>query len=348
MALPLGLFKSPSEISLPLSFSSDKGLNGIESKRNTIFRARRKNSRQSRSSIDTQPAQQTISDQVCPYLCRVPLIAANLLFQSIPPSTMCLPFANRHKVQAVRVNPQGFILSEKRPRFETIMISQNDEIFSLSPSSLSEVLGIKVVGRPLNNAHKDPSMRRLSNTNYDAQHLFRCCVVNKVDDIAASHSRREWDRQFGEYELPYDMMGPMILARSDKGPFHILHAMAMLNFAENIMSPEFDDYQHHRKSWRVEETHFEHQRVVMTRRLEIARKANRKGFEFFWKKFKQQTVHGYPELLVEDDETTMQQQMELWMVNRDELEPRPEWASVPSPYDVTNKTRRLSFKKLSI
>jgi hypothetical protein len=252
---------------------------------------------------------------------------------------MCFPFANRHKVQAVRVNPQGFMLGEKRPRFEAVTVAQNDQIFSLTPASLSEVLGIKVVGRPLH-GNVDPSMHRLSNTNNDTQHLFRCCIANKVDHSVVD--QRDWDHEFGQYGPP--MMGPILLARYDKEPLHILHAMALLDFAENVMSSEFDDYQHHRKSWHVEETHFEHQAVVMRRRVEILGKANRKEFEKFWYTFKQQTVHGHPELLAED-ETTMQQQMELWMVDRDELEPRPEWASVPSPYNVTDRTRRFSFWK---
>jgi hypothetical protein len=252
---------------------------------------------------------------------------------------MCFPFffANwNNKVQAVRVNPQGFILSEKRPRFETIMISQNDLIFSRAPSSLSEVMGIRVVGRPLGTV--DGSMSPLGNTNRDALHLFRCCVVNKIDDTAAS--QRDWDREFGQCELP-ETMGPMVLARSDRGALHILHAMALLSFAENVMSPLFDDYQQDRKLWRNEKTHFEHQRLVITRRLDIASKADRIEFEKFWRKFKQERVDGHPELL--NSETAIQRQMELWLVNLDELEPHPEWASVPSPYDVTDQTRRLSI-----
>jgi hypothetical protein len=246
---------------------------------------------------------------------------------------MCFLFANRtKKVQAVRVNTQGFMLSGKRPRFEQVMLPQNDQIFSLDPASLSEVMGIKIVGRPLNDV--DPSKRRLINTNHYVQHLFRCCLINKVDTTAASFNQRDWDHEFGQHETPA-MMGPVILARHDKQPLHILHAMAMLNFAETVMSPEFDDYQQQRTSWWVEKSHFEHQAVVVMRRLEISWKAERREFERFWHTFKQQTVHGHPELLVEEEdnaEESMQQLMKLWMVDRDELRPRPEWASVPSPY----------------
>jgi hypothetical protein len=68
MALPLSIFKTPSQISLPISFTSDKGSNGTESKLYLDFGTRRKNSRQSRTFIDTHPAQQTKYEQVCPYL----------------------------------------------------------------------------------------------------------------------------------------------------------------------------------------------------------------------------------------------------------------------------------------
>jgi hypothetical protein len=226
------------------------------------------------------------------------------------------------------------------------MISQNDPVFDLPPSTLTEVLRIKLVGRPLN-TKQNTSMHRLSHTNFDAQHLFRCCNVNVADHKAGLYNKREWDRNFGEYELPHDIIGPMILARSDMTPLHVLHAMAILSFAETVMTPLFDQYQMYRKLWRSIESHFEHQFRVMTRRVEIVAEAHPKRFVEFWEDFKKQTVNGHPEWLVEDDETTVQQQLELWMVNREELKPRPEWVLVPSPYDVTTKTKRLSFGMFS-
>lgn len=65
MSLPLSIFKTPSSISLPLSFDNDTAPNGDESKRKSIFGARRKNPRQSRIFSGMQPSQKENHDQVC-------------------------------------------------------------------------------------------------------------------------------------------------------------------------------------------------------------------------------------------------------------------------------------------
>jgi len=81
----------------------------------------------------------------------------------------------------------------------------------------------------------------------------------------------------------------------------------------------------------------------MQARLEIAGKARSEPFNLFWTEFKDEKIKGHPELIFTEDETTVRHQMEMWMVNREELTPRPEWADVPSPYDVGQK---FSFDRL--
>ncbi|KAE9990386.1 hypothetical protein EG327_001430 [Venturia inaequalis] len=301
MSLPLSIFKTPSSVSLPLSADNDNDSNGDESKRKSTFGARRKEPKQSRIFGDMRPSRREIHDQI----------------------------------QAVRVNPQVLMFEEKRPRFETILIAMNDRIFEDAPALMSEKFGIKIVSRPLNN-NVDTSGLRLSVTDLgnDAQHLFRCFDANKADHKVAN--RRDWDHEFGEYGPP--MTGSVVLARLDREPLHVLHAMAILRFAQTVISPALDLYQQERKEWQSEETHFEHQRVVMTRRLQITGLARPEEFEKFWQTFKQQTVRGRPQQLAKDLKT-LGHEAEAWLVDTEELQPRPEWLSVPSPYQVRNQTR---------
>jgi len=98
------------------------------------------------------------------------------------------------QVLAVRVNPQAFILSERRLRFEAVIISTDDPIFDEQRiSSLSKVLGIKLVGRAMNTDIDSSAIRRLSDTNFDAQHLYRSCDVHVAD--LKTKSRRDWVRE---------------------------------------------------------------------------------------------------------------------------------------------------------
>lgn len=249
--------------------------------------------------------------------------------------TMCFAFANRQKVQAVRVNPQVLMFNEKRPRFEAISIAKNDPVFGEAPALMSEKFGVKIVSRPLNN-NVEPSMLRLSVTDLsnDAQYLFRSFDPNKADHKVAN--RRDWDHEFGKYGPP--MTGSVILARFDQEPLHVLHAMAILKFAQTVITPALDLYQQDRKAWQSAETHFEHQAVVMKRRLQITGLARPEEFEKFWKAFKQQTVRGRPQQLAEDLKT-LGQDAEAWLVDKEELQPRPEWSSVPSLYQVRNQIR---------
>ncbi|TID25115.1 hypothetical protein E2P81_ATG04219 [Venturia nashicola] len=251
---------------------------------------------------------------------------------------MCFAFVNRQKVQAVRVNPQVLMFNEKRPRFEAILIAKSDRVFGDTPALMSEKFGIKIVSRPLNN-HVDPSVPRLSVTDLsnDAQHLFRCFDPNKADHKVAN--RREWDHEFGKYGPP--MMGSVILARLDQEPLHVLHAMAIVKFAQTVITPALDLYQQERKTWQSAETHFEHQVIVMRRRLQITGMARPEEFEQFWQTFKQQTVRGRPQQLA-DDLKTLGQDAEAWLVDKEELQPRPDWSSVPSPYQSRNQIRTFN------
>jgi hypothetical protein len=147
----------------------------------------------------------------------------------------------------------------------------------------------------------------------------------------------EWDHQFGEYELENDIVGPLVLARKDKRSLHVLHAMAIVNFAEIVMVPLLDDYQSKRRVWKQAATHFEHQKEVMTARTMILEQTKPDQFKFFWYDFKMRKIQGRPDLLVEESEKTAQLQMNLWMLDRGELLPRPEWKDVSCPYDIGRK-----------
>jgi hypothetical protein len=190
-------------------------------------------------------------------------------------------------------------------------------------------MGLDLVHKP-DVIHNKP-LRRLSDINVDAQILFRNCNVqcrdNTVDNAA------DWDHQFGKYELDHDIVGPMILARKDKQSLHVLHAMAVVAFAENVMVPLFDNYQRQRNSW-ADLTHFELQWEVLAARFEVARHAKKEEFMKFWDEFRNDKVRGRPEKLLEESEEVMKLQKDMWICDRYEFMPRPEWANVLNPYDV--------------
>lgn len=58
------------------------------------------------------------------------------------------------------------------------------------------------------------------------------------------------------------------------------------------------------------------------------------AFEIFWERYKAQRVRGRPKLLAPWHELTTKQKKELQFLEMDEIEPRPEWAEVPSPLNV--------------
>jgi hypothetical protein len=213
------------------------------------------------------------------------------------------------------------------------LIPTNDHIFSTAPSTLSVWLRIPLHGRAGDTSHSK-AVRSLSDINTEAQHLFRNCNVLAHDSKA---SEIEWDHQFGEYELEADIIGPLILARKDKKSLHVLHAMAIVAFAETVMVPLLDGYQIERWFWKQTATHFEHQKEVMTARTSILEHAKPGQFRSFWYDFKRQKIRGKPELLTEEGDKTAQMQMNLWMLDRGELLPRPEWKDIVCPYDVGKK-----------
>jgi hypothetical protein len=177
----------------------------------------------------------------------------------------------------------------------------------------------------------DKALRPLNDRNLEAQHLFRNCDVQSRDPFAPDW---DWDHQFGKYELEDDIVGPLILARKDRKPLHVLHAMAIISFAEQIMAPLLDNYQCNRVVFKQAPTYFEHQAQVMTARHSVIQYAKPETFRPFWYKFKAQKVNGNLDLLGEERDGAAQLQMKMWMVNQEELMPRPEWQGVRCPCDV--------------
>ncbi|KAF2431233.1 hypothetical protein EJ08DRAFT_696621 [Tothia fuscella] len=232
-------------------------------------------------------------------------------------------------VQAVRVNPHSYVIEEVRLKFEEFTLPSNDPIFNSAPSTLTTNMELPIVARPDPTTRK--SCRRYSDINTNAEYLFRNCNVQSHDTIV---NKKDWDHQFGKYELNDVIFGPIILARKDKKPLHVLHARAIMSFAENIMAPLFDEYQIARKFWRNLDTHFEQQWEVVIARFNIARQGKKEEFMRFWYDYKGSKIKGQPDMLVGESAEVERLQMLSWIVDRYELEPHPEWIHVPTPYDV--------------
>jgi hypothetical protein len=205
---------------------------------------------------------------------------------------------------------------------------------------MSTWLQIPLHGRASDTSH-NKALRRLSARNMEAQHLFRNCDVQVRDPLAP---KWDWDHQFGTYELENDIVGPLIIARKDKRPLHLLHAMAVVHYAEHVMTPLLDTYQRDRQMFKQAPTYFEHQAQVMIARHSIVQHAKPENFRLFWYKYKEQKVNGSLDMLVDEGEETAHLQMKMWTMDREELTPRPEWQGVRCPCDVGK--HRLSIGKM--
>jgi hypothetical protein len=139
--------------------------------------------------------------------------------------------------------------------------------------------------------------------------------------------------------------GPIVVARMDKKPLHLLHMAAISTFITKEIGRLFQECTEAEQAWRdqyqfgVGEDYGDdglnsalwH---IFERRRQVLAAATPERFEEFFWKYKQQRVRGRPELLVPWNELTSRQKRESQIISAEEIEPRPEWSDVVSPSQV--------------
>jgi hypothetical protein len=170
---------------------------------------------------------------------------------------------------------------------------------------------------------------KLDLTNDDAATLFRNC------DIGTTTTDRE-RLPFGAIPPaltanPGSGPGPLILARLDKKPLHPLHAAALVAFASRELTPSFRACMDAELAWASLHGARE---MMAERRREVLAGATANAFADFFARYKAKRVLGRPELMLPLPLLTHRQRVEAQSIPPDEIEPRPDWVMVPSPYDV--------------
>jgi hypothetical protein len=229
------------------------------------------------------------------------------------------------KIEAVRIGCEGEVRELDVPKFQPISIFAYDEAFrhDTNFSILSRFIGIPLAARKLPlNTYWSIELR-----NPEATALFRNC------DIGAQLNDDDDGLDFGATPEEWTVdVGPVIVARIDGKPFHPLHAAAVSAFCSRYMHAPFQHCVELEQSWRrmcgsSRELVFEQRRAV------LAEAASGKFAEFF-EQYKQNRVRGRPDLMGEGSDFDHVRRMDLWTATLDEVEPRPEWKDVPSPFDV--------------
>jgi hypothetical protein len=243
-------------------------------------------------------------------------VLISLIFQV--PHKQGLTFL-RSKVEAIRIGCDGEVQELDVPKFQPVMISAYDRMFRNESrvSQLSRFIGIPIVAR----RHRLDSDWEINLRNSEASHLFRNCNIasSRSDPTPFGRLPNEW---------PIDV-GPVIIARLDRKPLHPLHAAAIASFCSRHLQRHFQLSAEMERTWRNVPGSRD---WIFDQRAACLSEATAAKFAEYYDDYKLRRVIGYPHLM--DELYSYQQQLEHWQIPPDEIEPRPEWADVPSPFDI--------------
>ena len=183
------------------------------------------------------------------------------------------------------------------------------------------MIELPVIARKLD--YMDPSYSH-NLTNSEASSLFANC------ESAESASSLWPIRRFGlppeEWQLG---IGPVLIARADLKPLHLLHAAALVAFCSQHLVGKFAEYNNNAKAWVADEDGSINTSLDKQARQKVLDCVTKENFAFFFETYKKRRVAGVHESADDLDEA-----FQAWDVPMDERIARPEWADVPSPYDV--------------
>jgi len=227
-----------------------------------------------------------------------------------------------NRVQAVRIACDGEIQELDVPKYQSISISAYDDSYRDDysfVSDLSRFIGLPVTARKV---HLD-NYWRIDLNNAEGASLFRNCDIGTVEPerLAFGAIPPTWS----------DNTGPIIIARLDKKPLHPLHAAALVAFSSRELRQSFQECMDAEKAWR--NLHGARE-MIFERRREVLAGATAHAFSEFFNQYKTRRVQGRPDLMLPLPQLNHRQRQEAQNIPPDEIEPRPDWATVVSPYDV--------------
>jgi hypothetical protein len=144
-------------------------------------------------------------------------------------------------------------------------------------------------------------------------------------------------------------VGAVLVVRLDRKPLHPLHGEAIAAYFTSVLNRSFAEVvdAEQRRAWshtlrmagtgvtnpQVAAAAWVSERDVFDRRRNVLAIASQMRFEDFFGDYKEKRIRGRPDLLDEDvrDDAS---RIERWSVRIEEVEPKPEWEDVPSPYSV--------------
>jgi hypothetical protein len=160
-------------------------------------------------------------------------------------------------------------------------------------------------------------------------------------------------------------VGPVLVARLDQKPLHPLHAAAICAFCARYLRVAFQECidaersltsspnppsssaaassssalatgsSSHSISAAATAAAASRSETIYERRRTVLALVTSGSFAEFFEQYKARRVRGRPDFYVVDDsELDHMRRMERWSIPPDEIEPRPEWEDVPSPFDV--------------
>ncbi|KAF2665551.1 hypothetical protein BT63DRAFT_417105 [Microthyrium microscopicum] len=226
------------------------------------------------------------------------------------------------RIQAVRIACVGEVQELDVPKFESITVLASDLIFRDDYSFVSDLS--RFIGVPLS-ARKVQldGYWNIDRRNDEAASLFPNCDMGALDPQQPV---------FGSVPDFWSQdTGPVIVARIDQKPLHPLHAAALVSFAMKEMKGPFRECMDIERAW----THLHGAKeMIFERRRETLAQASPIQFAEFFREYRQRRVQGRPDLALPWHQLNHRQRVEIQKLSPEEIEPRPEWANVPTPFAV--------------
>jgi hypothetical protein len=178
-----------------------------------------------------------------------------------------------------------------------------------------------------------------SQVNNDATSLFVNCSLHDTPSYSDAFPIVPSPFQgFGVAPPDWQLRpGPVIIARADQRPLHILHAAALIAFSTHHLGAKFKEYSQRSESWSIvsADDPVRHELDVQARK-DVLASITKANFQSFFKAYKAKRVAGIRDPFERGFAWSwdLEEAFDLWEIPLEERAPRPDWKDVPNPYDV--------------
>lgn len=202
-------------------------------------------------------------------------------------------FDQTRQVQGVLVHTNSMMLRANVPQYEKHYVEETDEVFSFKVASISKVMKFELVVRPITTEERPglaPFLQETQVPNLPLRSLYRNCDITANDATAGPYG---WDHEFGKWEVCID--GPVVVARKDKKPLHVLHLQMILEFVDDYMNFHFDDYHRERLRWKKRLDVHEYREKIDEMRGEVEQQVKVKNMKVQWDMFRDKNWQDTPD-----------------------------------------------------